>query len=78
MLCRHLYQASFEWVSVDDIGQGSEAIRILGVKWLPTGAAGRAVDSDGNLKKSAKNKDDGNAQPESEEQSTSAMEADEG
>ncbi|RBR23513.1 uncharacterized protein FIESC28_03695 [Fusarium coffeatum] len=36
-------------VSVDDIGQGSESIRILGVRWLPTGAAARAVDEDGQL-----------------------------
>jgi len=37
-------------VSVDDIGQGSEAFRILGVRWLPTGAAGQSVDTDGKLK----------------------------
>jgi hypothetical protein len=37
-------------VSIDDLGQGSEAIRILGVKWLPTGAASQSVDSDGNVK----------------------------
>lgn len=36
-------------VSVDDIGQGSENMRILGVRWLPTGAASRSVDSGGNL-----------------------------
>ncbi|KAI8966183.1 hypothetical protein F5Y11DRAFT_215161 [Daldinia sp. FL1419] len=36
-------------VSVDDMGQGSEAIRILGVRWLPTGAAGRTVGSDDQL-----------------------------
>ncbi|KAF4970504.1 hypothetical protein FSARC_2472 [Fusarium sarcochroum] len=36
-------------VSVDDIGQGSESLRILGVRWLPTGAAARAVDEDGKL-----------------------------
>ena len=38
-------------VSVDDIGQGSESLRILGVRWLPTGAAARSVNSDGKLKK---------------------------
>lgn len=37
-------------VSVDDIGQGSESIRILGIRWLPTGAAARSVASDGKLK----------------------------
>ncbi|KAK4198124.1 hypothetical protein QBC40DRAFT_350468 [Triangularia verruculosa] len=34
-------------VSVDDIGQGSEGVRILGVKWLPTGKAGESVSHDG-------------------------------
>ncbi|KAI1774224.1 hypothetical protein F4818DRAFT_419265 [Hypoxylon cercidicola] len=34
-------------VSVDDMGQGSEAIRILGVRWLPTGAASQSIGSDG-------------------------------
>ena len=37
-------------VSIDDLGQGSEAIRILGVRWLPTGAASQSVDEDGQLK----------------------------
>lgn len=39
-------------VSVDDIGQGSESIQILGIKWLPTGAAARTVTEDGDLKSS--------------------------
>jgi hypothetical protein len=38
-------------VSVEDIGQGSESVRILGIKWLPTGAASRSVTSDGKLQK---------------------------
>jgi Ca2+-dependent lipid-binding protein len=41
-------------VSVDDLGQGSEAFRILGINWLPTGAASQSVDSDGKLKKPGK------------------------
>ena len=41
-----------EMVSVNDIGQGAESIRILGVKWLPTGAAARPVTEDGDLKDS--------------------------
>lgn len=45
-------------VAVEDIGQGSEALRILGVRWLPTGAAARSVGSDGNLKSSNEEKDD--------------------
>ncbi|KAH8734973.1 hypothetical protein BGZ61DRAFT_342410 [Ilyonectria robusta] len=36
-------------VSVEDIGQGSESLRILGIRWLPTGAATRAVGDDGKL-----------------------------
>ncbi|GAW18386.1 hypothetical protein ANO14919_078610 [Xylariales sp. No.14919] len=40
-------------VSVDDMGQGSESIRILGVRWLPTGAASQSVGSDGQLRKSS-------------------------
>ncbi|KAI1331986.1 hypothetical protein F5Y16DRAFT_358262 [Xylariaceae sp. FL0255] len=38
-------------VSVDDMGQGSESIRVLGVRWLPTGAASQSVESDGRLHK---------------------------
>ncbi|MCJ1245145.1 hypothetical protein MMC30_002346 [Trapelia coarctata] len=43
-------------ISVDDLGQGSEAIRILGVRWLPTGAASKSVSVDGKVK-SNKNED---------------------
>lgn len=43
-------------VSIDDLGQGSESIRILGVRWLPTGAASQSVDANGKLKKPS-NKD---------------------
>ncbi len=38
-----------QMVSVNDIGQGSESIRILGIRWLPTGAASRSVGEDGTL-----------------------------
>lgn len=37
-------------ISVEDLGQGSESIRILGVRWLPTGAAAKDVSSDGQVK----------------------------
>lgn len=37
-------------ICVEDLGQGSEAIRILGVRWLPTGAAARDVSVDGKFK----------------------------
>ena len=41
---------SVRMISVEDLGQGSEAIRILGVRWLPTGAAARSVSIDGQVK----------------------------
>ena len=41
-------------ISVDDIGQGSEAFRILGVRWLPKGAATQTVTEDGKLQKDDK------------------------
>ena len=45
-------------VSVDDLGQGSEALRILGVKWLPAGAASKGVSGDGIIEhKKNKSKD---------------------
>jgi Ca2+-dependent lipid-binding protein len=44
-----------QMVGVEDIGQGSEALRILGIRWLPSGAAARSVGSDGKLE-SADNK----------------------
>ncbi|SPN99246.1 uncharacterized protein DNG_02283 [Cephalotrichum gorgonifer] len=68
-------------VGVDDLGQGSEAIRILGVRWLPSGAAAQAVGSKDQLSKS---KIDGQAtghtgQAEEEERAMDAgMEAEEG
>lgn len=37
-------------VSVEDLGQGNESIRILGVRWLPTGAAAKNVSEDGQIK----------------------------
>jgi len=36
-------------VCVEDLGQGSEPLRILGVRWLPKGAAGAEVTDDGKL-----------------------------
>lgn len=37
-------------ISVEDLGQGSEAIRILGIRWLPTGAAAKDVSVNGKVK----------------------------
>ncbi|OAP54973.1 hypothetical protein AYL99_10673 [Fonsecaea erecta] len=44
-------------VSVDDLGQGSEAFRILGINWLPTGAASRSVGADGRIQKAGNDGD---------------------
>lgn len=63
-------------VAVEDIGQGSEAFRILGVRWLPTGAAARSVDSDGNLKSSSEEKDDRQVQDDGEGQEQGVKRAD--
>ena len=41
-------------ISVDDIGQGSESIRILAIKWLPTGAAAQSVSETGKLQHDSK------------------------
>ena len=43
-------------ISVEDLGQGSEALRILGVRWLPTGAAAKSVSVDGKVKSSNQKK----------------------
>lgn len=40
-------------ISVDDVGQGSEPIRVLGVRWLPTAAAARSVGGDGKLREAS-------------------------
>ena len=42
-------------VSVEDLGQGSESIRILGIRWLPTGAAAMSVSEDGKAKPGGQN-----------------------
>ncbi|KAI0967535.1 hypothetical protein F4678DRAFT_246084 [Xylaria arbuscula] len=54
-------------VSVDDMGQGSESIRILGVRWLPTGAASQSVGSDGQLHKDSKSQSDRTSPEESQD-----------
>ncbi len=41
-------------ISVEDLGQGSEAIRILGIRWLPKGAAAKDVSVDGKIKEGGK------------------------
>ena len=58
-------------VSVEDLGQGSESIRILGIRWLPTGAAAMSVSEDGAAKPSEQNdrKVSGEGQVEADESS---------
>lgn len=54
-------------ISVEDIGQGSESLRILGIKWLPAGAATQSVSSDGKLQSSkSQERSDRNVQGEGE------------
>ncbi|KAJ4400346.1 hypothetical protein N0V85_005780, partial [Neurospora sp. IMI 360204] len=69
-------------VSVDDIGQGSEAFRVLGIKWLPTGAAGQSVDDQGRLKDAGENdrevKGEGEVEGGGGEMVQEGMEAEEG
>lgn len=69
-------------VAVQDLGQGSEALRILGVRWLPTGAAARSVNSDGKLKSPEEEKGDRTVQDDGEGDSSQpahdTMEAEEG
>lgn len=71
-------------VAVEDVGQGSEALRILGIRWLPTGAAARSIGSDGQLKSPGEEKEDrqvednGEGQEEDKMQRQDSMEAEEG
>jgi hypothetical protein len=69
-------------VAVEDVGQGSEALRILGVRWLPTGAAARSVSAEGKLKTPNEEKDDRTVQDDGEGQEQlqrhDTMEAEEG
>lgn len=38
-------------VSIDDMGQGNQSLRILGVRWLPSGAASQSVGPGGQLER---------------------------
>ncbi|KAJ4411040.1 hypothetical protein N0V91_001413 [Didymella pomorum] len=68
-------------VAVEDLGQGSEAIRLLGVRWLPTGAAARSVNADGKLKTADEEKGDRTVADDGEsggDEPSDSMEAEEG
>ncbi|KAH7032642.1 uncharacterized protein B0I36DRAFT_347821 [Microdochium trichocladiopsis] len=63
-------------VSIDDMGQGSESMRILGVRWLPTGAASQdASASSEDISKEA-NRD--NESAENEQASHQGLQPEEG
>ncbi|KAL8997854.1 MAG: hypothetical protein Q9169_002936 [Polycauliona sp. 2 TL-2023] len=56
-------------ISVSDLGQGNEAIRILGIKWLPTGNAKKDVSVGGQVQQKdqkAPNLGDSQAEPDSQ------------
>lgn len=59
-------------VSIDDMGQGNQSLRILGVKWLPTGAAGRSVGPGGKLE----DKDNGQHSDRTDPEKGQAQETD--
>ncbi|KAI1206265.1 uncharacterized protein F4807DRAFT_439492 [Annulohypoxylon truncatum] len=63
-------------VSVDDMGQGSEAIRILGVRWLPTGAASQTVSSDGEIRGDHKSTGSDRTDPQNPQGNTDSQESD--
>ncbi|PTB68821.1 hypothetical protein BBK36DRAFT_1112594 [Trichoderma citrinoviride] len=73
-------------VSVEDIGQGSESMRILGIRWLPTGAAAQAVSEDGKVMSDQEQKkrsntslgEEDDADSESDQSVSRGMEAEEG
>lgn len=51
-------------VSIDDMGQGNQSLRILGVRWLPSGAASRSVGPGGKLDKKEKGQPSDRTDPE--------------
>lgn len=67
-------------VSVDDLGQGSEAIRILGIKWLPPGNAKKDVAGSGVTQGQTQARQSRNSDADSGQEKTvpEGMEAEEG
>ena len=59
-------------VSIDDMGQGNESIRILGIRWLPTGNASKSVDTDGKVQKSQGKSNDRTDENDAQDQSPDA------
>ncbi|KAF3761767.1 hypothetical protein M406DRAFT_50127 [Cryphonectria parasitica EP155] len=68
-------------VSIDDMGQGNQSLRILGVRWLPSGAASQSVGPGGKLERSEKKGQSDRTDPESGQAEIAireGMEAEEG
>ncbi|KAI4266974.1 MAG: hypothetical protein LQ337_008589 [Flavoplaca oasis] len=54
-------------IAVSDLGQGNEAIRILGIKWLPGGHAKKDVSAGGRIQEKDRDvRNEGDAQTESQ------------
>ena len=45
-------------IAIEDFGQGKSSLRILGVRWLPSGAAAKSVTEDGEVKPRNQGKSD--------------------
>lgn len=54
-------------VSIDDMAQGNQSLRILGVRWLPSGAASRSVGPGGKLETKEEGQSNDRTDPESEQ-----------
>lgn len=66
-------------VSIDDMGQGNQSLRVLGVRWLPSGAASQSVGPGGKFEKKDKSQQSDRTDPENAQaQPTVASEQDQG
>lgn len=68
-------------ISVEDLGQGSESLRILGIRWLPNGAAAKNMSEDGKISSGAKdsqNPQQDVSSPEDDGNGGKGMKAEEG
>jgi hypothetical protein len=61
-------------VSIEDIGQGNESVRILGVRWLPTGSTSEVIHENKERQKDEK----GNGEVDANGFGPHAMDAEEG
>ncbi|KAL8765392.1 MAG: hypothetical protein Q9209_007519 [Squamulea sp. 1 TL-2023] len=54
-------------ISIEDLGQGNEAIRVLGIKWLPTANAKKDVSVNGQVQESPRTQESGGKVPNKDE-----------